>query len=80
MNYASSIPYIWTAEGISDPRVVTDFNGIKKWLTDHNNIPQNNPCKWMLSDLEDKIQPVSNIAQQYLTQVEVALQKLSLSG
>lgn len=79
-NSASSIPFVGTAiqEGISDLRLVTDFDGIHKWVTDHNNMLQNNPYEGMVSDLADKIQSGINMAQQYAPQVEGALQKVGI--
>ena len=81
-NSASSISFIGTTiqEGISDLRVATDFDSIHKWITDHNNMLQNNPYEHMVSDLADKIQSGIQSAQQYAPQVEGALQKIGVGG
>ena len=81
-NITSSTPFLGTAiqEGISDLRMVTDFDGIHKWVTDHNNMLQNNPYEHMVSNLADKIQSGIQSAQQYAPQVEGALQKIGAGG
>lgn len=79
-NSASSIPFVGTAiqEGISDLRAVTDFDGINRWIQDHNKMLQNNPYEGMISGFADKIQSGIQSAQQYAPQVESALGSVGL--
>lgn len=79
-NSASSIPFVGTAiqEGISDLRAVTDFDGINRWIQDHNKMLQNNPYEGMISGFADKIQSGLDTAKGYAPQVESALGSVGL--